>query len=288
MSYVGGYQGAPVSHLLDVMVDAEDLLADLGVHVETCTNEASAAAMLGASINYPLRGAVTWKSIVGTNVAADALSNLASPGVIGGALIILGEDYGEGASVIQERSYAYAMKSSMWLLDPRPDLPTIVRMVEKGFELSEASHAPVMLELRIRACHVTGEFAAKDNAAPAFSGLNRIAGPPRFEYARLAHPPLTFVQERLKVEDRLPAAQAFIREHKLNEMLPGRSRRHRHHRDGRAHQQRAARAGAARSRGFFGASRVPIYVLNVVYPLVPEEVRAFCAGKRAVLVVEEG
>ena len=108
VSYVGGYQGAPVSHLLDVMVDAEDLLADLGVHVETCTNEAAAAAMLGASINYPLRGAVTWKSIVGTNVAADALSNLASPGVIGGALIVLGEDYGEGASVIQERSYAYA------------------------------------------------------------------------------------------------------------------------------------------------------------------------------------
>src|SRR5580693_4152657 len=176
VSYVGGYQGAPVSHLLDVMVDAEDLLADLGVHVETCTNEAAAAAMLGASINYPLRGAVTWKSIVGTNVAADALSNLASPGVIGGALIVLGEDYGEGASVIQERSYAYAMKSSIWLLDPRPDLPTIVRMVEKGFELSEA---------------------------------------------RLAHPPLTFVQERLKIADRLPAALAFIRAQKLNEVLPG-------------------------------------------------------------------
>ena len=110
VSYVGGYQGAPVSHLLDVLVDAEDIMAELGVHLETCSNEASAAAMLGASINYPLRGAVTWKSIVGTNVAADALSNLSSPGVIGGAMIILGEDYGEGASVIQERSYAYAMK----------------------------------------------------------------------------------------------------------------------------------------------------------------------------------
>src|SRR5262245_61344842 len=221
VSYVGGYQGAPVSHLLDVMVEAEDLLADLGVHVETCTNEASAAAMLGASINYPLRGAVTWKSIVGTNVAADALSNLASPGVLGGAMIILGEDYGEGASVIQERSYAYALKSSMWLLDPRPDLPTIVRTVEQGFALSEATHAPVMLELRIRACHVTGEFPAKDNRRAAFSGLNRIAGPPRFEYGRLAHPPVIFVQERLKAEERLPAAQKFIREHKLNELMPG-------------------------------------------------------------------
>src|SRR6187431_1055633 len=165
VAYVGGYQGAPVSHLLDVMVQAKPYLAELGVHVEACANEASAAAMLGASIHYPLRGAVTWKSIVGTNVAADALSNLSSPGVKGGAMIILGEDYGEGASVIQERSYAYAMKSSMWLLDPRPDLPTIVRMVEKGFELSEASHAPVMLELRVRACHVTGEFIAKTNRA---------------------------------------------------------------------------------------------------------------------------
>jgi indolepyruvate ferredoxin oxidoreductase, alpha subunit len=288
VSYVGGYQGAPVSHLLDVLVDAEDIMSELGVHLETCSNEASAAAMLGASINYPLRGAVTWKSIVGTNVAADALSNLASPGVIGGAMIILGEDYGEGASVIQERSYAYALKSSMWLLDPRPDLPSIVRAVEKGFELSEASHAPVMLELRIRACHATGAFAAKNNRKGIVSGLDKLPGPPRFEYGRLAHPPVIFSQERLKVEERLPAARAFIREQKLNETIAG---------DldevgiivmgGLTSSVLRAleRMGLA---DVFGASRIPILVLNVVYPLVPEELREFCAGKSAVLIVEEG
>src|SRR5204863_9387461 len=137
VSYVGGYQGAPVSHLLDVAVQAREYLRGLGVHVEACANESAAAALLGASINYPVRGAVTWKSIVGTNVASDALSNLASAGVLGGALIVLGEDYGEGASVIQERTHAYALKSSVWLMDPRPDLPTIVKLVESGFELSE-------------------------------------------------------------------------------------------------------------------------------------------------------
>src|SRR5579885_1303136 len=288
VSYVGGYQGAPVSHLLDVMVDAEDLLADLGVHVETCTNEAAAAAMLGASINYPLRGAVTWKSIVGTNVAADALSNLASPGVIGGALIVLGEDYGEGASVIQERSYAYAMKSSIWLLDPRPDLPTIVHMVEKGFDLSEASHAPVMLDLRVRACHVTGEFIAKDNKRGAYSGRHRLAGPPRFEYGRLAHPPVIFSQERLKVEQRLPAAQKFIREQQLNEIIAGELG------DIGIISLGGLSNGLLRALArldladLYGASRIPIYVLNVAYPLVPDEVKEFCADKRAVLVVEEG
>ena len=288
VAYVGGYQGAPVSHLLDVLVDAEDMMAELGVHLETCTNEASAAAMLGASINYPLRGAVTWKSIVGTNVAADALSNLSSPGVIGGAMIILGEDYGEGASVIQERSYAYAMKSSMWLLDPRPDLPTIVRMVEKGFELSEASHAPVMLELRVRACHVTGAFAAKTNRASAKSGLNRIDGPPRFDYARLAHPPLTFVQEKLKIDERMPAAQAFAREHKLNEFFDGDCK------DlgiivlgGLTNTvlRALARLGLADA---FGNARIPIYCLNLAYPLIPDEMKSFCLGKRDVLIVEEG
>ncbi|HEX8808703.1 MAG TPA: thiamine pyrophosphate-dependent enzyme, partial [Xanthobacteraceae bacterium] len=288
VSYVGGYQGAPVSHLLDVMVEAKDLLAELGVHVETCTNEAAAAAMLGASINYPLRGAVTWKSIVGTNVAADALSNLASPGAIGGALIVLGEDYGEGASVIQERSYAYAMKSSIWLIDPRPDLPTIVHMVEKGFELSEASHAPVMLDLRVRACHLTGEFIAKDNKPGLYNARHRLAGPVQFEYGRLAHPPATFAQERLKIEQRLPAAQKFIGEQKLNELIAG----------------DIGEIGIVALGGLtngvlralvrldladlYGASRIPIYALNVAYPLVPHEVREFCVGKHAVLVVEEG
>src|SRR6266496_5197167 len=143
VSYVGGYQGAPVSHLLDVLVDAEDIIGDLGVHLETCTNEASAAAMLGASINYPMRGAVTWKSVVGTNVASDALSHVASAGVIGGALVVIGEDYGEGASILQERTHSAALKSSIPLLDPRNSLEAFARFVEAGFGLSEACHEPV-------------------------------------------------------------------------------------------------------------------------------------------------
>src|ERR1700691_2411018 len=134
VGYVGGYQGAPISHLMDVLADAEEVLTELGVHFEASASEATAAAMLAASVNYPLRGAVTWKSTVGTNVASDALSNLASAGVTGGALMIVGEDYGEGASIMQERTHAFAMKSQIWLLDPRPHLPTIVRAVEQGFE----------------------------------------------------------------------------------------------------------------------------------------------------------
>jgi len=289
VSYVGGYQGAPVSHLLDVMVQARDYMDELGVHVEACTSEASAAAMLGASINYPARGAVTWKSIVGTNVAADALSYLASAGVMGGTLIVLGEDYGEGGVVAQERSHSFAMKSMMWLLDPRPNLGTIVDLVERGFELSEASNTPVMMELRIRACHLHGSFNARKNLAPAVSTHHLLEGPPKdFIYDRLAHPPAIFRQEKLKNDVRLPAARKYIAGHKLNEVFEGSE-----HHIGIVVQgglynglMRALRLlGLADD---FGGSSVPVYVLNVVYPLVPEEISAFAASKKAILVIEEG
>src|SRR6185369_15258767 len=80
VAYVGGYQGAPISHLMDVLADAEEILNELGVHFEASASEAAAAAALAASVHYPIRGAATWKSTVGTNVASDALANLSSGG----------------------------------------------------------------------------------------------------------------------------------------------------------------------------------------------------------------
>ena len=38
----------------------------------------------------------------------------------------------------------------------------------------------------------------------------------------------------------------------------------------------------------YGRSKVPLYVLNVAYPIIEDEMAAFCAGKSAVLIVEEG
>jgi indolepyruvate ferredoxin oxidoreductase alpha subunit len=262
----------PVSHLIDVLGDARELLDTLGIYFENSASEAGAAAMLGASINYPVRGAVTWKSTVGTNVASDALSNLASAGVQGGALVILDEDYGEGSSIIQERTHAFAMKSQMWLMDPRPNLTSIVEAVEKSFELSEASHTPVMLQLHIRACHVHGSFVCKDNRAPEISTRETI-NQPKFDFSNINLPPSIYAHERLKIESRWPAAVNFIKDHQLNErfggdctdvglVIPGGL----YNGTIRALQQ----LGLADT---FGNSRIPLQVLNVVYPLVPDEQR---------------
>ncbi|MCZ6915539.1 MAG: indolepyruvate ferredoxin oxidoreductase subunit alpha [Gemmatimonadetes bacterium] len=287
VAYVGGYQGAPISHLMDVFSDARPILDELGVHFETSASEAAAAAMLAASINYPIRGAVTWKSTVGTNVASDALSNLSSAGVLGGALIILGEDYGEGASIIQERTHAFAMKSQMWLLDPRPNLRSITSAVADGFDLSEVSNTPVMLELRIRACHVYGRFDAKDNKRPAMTVQEALQSPRR-DASKINLPPFTFLHEQDKVARRWPAAVDFVTRRGLNEIFDG----------------DASDVGIILQGGMynfvvralellglsdtFGATRIPLYVLNVTYPLVEAELTRFCCDKKAVLVVEEG
>jgi len=287
VAYVAGYQGAPISHLMDVLADAQDILAEHGIRFENSASEATAAATLAASVNYPLRGAATFKSTVGTNVASDALANLASGGVTGGALIVVGEDYGEGSSIMQERSHAFAMKSQIWLLDPRPNLPAIVKAVKDGFALSEASHTPVMLQLRIRACHVHGEFVAADNVTPAFTVRDALANPQR-DVSRIVLPPASFVHEQEKVKQRWPAAVRWIEHNGLNEFFA----------EGAADIGIVVQGGSyntlmrALSRlgvaDVYGNTDVPLYVMNVAYPVIDSEVLRFCEGKRAVLMVEEG
>jgi indolepyruvate ferredoxin oxidoreductase alpha subunit len=287
VSYVAGYQGAPISHLMDVLSDASDILASLGIHFEHSASEATAAATLAASVHYPLRGAVTFKSTVGTNVASDALANLASGGVTGGALIIVGEDYGEGSSIMQERSHAFAMKSQMWLLDPRPNLPSIVRAVEQGFDLSETSNTPVMLELRIRACHVHGRFIASDNVRPKYRLKDAIENPRR-DVSRVVLPPSSYLHEQEKITKRWPAAQRFIQGRGLNEFFGDATSDIGIILQGGMYNTTVRALQLLGLSDIFGDSRIPLYGLNVTYPLVDEEIQRFCSDKRAVLLIEEG
>ena len=287
VAYVGGYQGAPISHLMDVLSDSQEILQELGVHFESSASEATAAAMAAVSVNYPLRGAVTFKSTVGTNVASDALANLASGGVKGGVVIIIGEDYGEGSSIMQERTHAFAMKSQIWMIDPRPNVPSIVAAVEHAFELSEASNTPVFLQMRLRACHVHGRFIAKDNRPPDLSLREAMEHPTR-DTARIVLPPASFEHEQEKVRTRWPAAVDYIKKHALNEVFEGE----------RADLGIIVQGGLYNSlirtmerlgvADAFGVTQIPLYVLNVAYPVIDDEINDFCRNKRAVLLVEEG
>ena len=145
-----------------------------------------------------------------------------------------------------------------------------------------------MVEVRIRACHVHGRFVAKDNLRPDYTLREALENPQRDvnrdrAAARVLHP--------RKAQDRETLARGggFHPIERSSTSVFGPA-------DGdvgiilqggmyngviRALQQ----LGLADA---YGATRVPLYVLNVTYPLVPEEVIDFCRDKRAVLIVEEG
>lgn len=89
---------------------------------------------------------------------------------------------------------------------------------QKGFELSEASNTPVMLQLRIRACHVHGHFVAGQNKRAEFTLKQALENPQR-DVSRIVLPPASFVHEQEKIKERWPAAVRYIEDNKLNEFF---------------------------------------------------------------------
>jgi indolepyruvate ferredoxin oxidoreductase alpha subunit len=144
-----------------------------------------------------------------------------------------------------------------------------------------------MLMLRIRSCHVYGRFITQANRAPAFSAANALAAPIR-DHSRIILPPSTFEHEREKIQERLPAAIRFIVEHRLNEMHEGEVNEIGIVLQGGLYNSALRALELLGCADTFGSSKVSLYVLNVNYPLVPEEWVRFCRGKRAVLIAEEG
>src|SRR6185437_3500316 len=101
-------------------------------------------------------------------------------------------------------------------------------------------------------------------------------------------PPSTYAQEREKIEQRFPAAVRFVAEQRLNDFSDGDAGDIGIVLQGGLYNNVLRALELLGCADAFGTSRIPLYLLNVTYPLVPEEWARFCSGKRAVLVVEEG
>lgn len=286
-AYLGGYPGAPTSSLIDAMASAyEPVLKPMGIYFEASGSEANAAALLKASIHHPVRGAVNWK-VVGTNVAADALAHISTSGVTGGALVIVGEDYGCNSTVLAEETLPYGMKSTMTVLDPKGDLQHLADLVEHAFAISEASQMISVLLLRTRVGNLRGTIRCKDNVPPGFSILHPLEQI-RSDINRLPMPPYSQMQERAKAEVRLPAARDYIRRHRLNELRPGADGEIGIISHGMLLNTTLRCLSLMGQADLTGASRIPILNLHVLHPLVPDELVGFMRGKKAVLLVEEG
>jgi indolepyruvate ferredoxin oxidoreductase alpha subunit len=101
-------------------------------------------------------------------------------------------------------------------------------------------------------------------------------------------PPANFLHEHEKINDRWPAALAFIEANRINEQFGPETHDLGLIVQGGLYNNLIRALELLGLSDSYGNTRLPIYCLNVTYPLIPDEVARFCAGKRAVLLVEEG
>ena len=118
-------------------------------------------------------------------------------------------------------------------------------------------------------------------------------GPRRFERPAPRCGPHRFSARELfpgagESRKRLPAAVRFIEKHRLNEIFEGEAADTGLIVQGGLYNALIQALQALGLADEFGETRIPVYVLNVSYPLIESEVLRFCEGKRAVLMIEEG
>ncbi len=182
------YPGTPASEVLAEVIRFRaaaglDPVRDL--YAEWATNEKVALEVALAASLSGLRAAVAMKQ-AGLNVAADPLLNAAYTGVVGGLIVIVGDDPGPHSSQTEADTRLFALFAKLPVLDPSTPREAKA-MVAEAFRLSEQFRLPVILRPTTRVCHAiqTVEFGPVERPARS-AHFNREptrwAATPRFRY----------------------------------------------------------------------------------------------------------
>ena len=289
VGYVGGYQGAPISHLMDVLADAAGhagrarrSFRDIGLG----SDRRGDARGLG-DVSDPRRGHL---EIDGRH---QCRLRRAGQSRLGRRHRRRADHHRRGLRrrLLDHAGAQPRLRDEVADLAARPaPQPAVDRQGGRGRLRAVGGLATRRSCWRCASAPATSMAASSPRTTSGrHSRCARRWRIPTRDTGRIVLPPASFLHEKEKIEQRWPAAVNFIKERKLNETLRPDDRRSRHHPAGRHVQWRDARAAAARPRRrLWRRAPVPLYVLNVTYPLIDDEIVAFCAGKQAVLMVEEG
>jgi indolepyruvate ferredoxin oxidoreductase alpha subunit len=177
---VTSYPGSPTPEIADALLAPEE--KDRSCHFEFAVNEKVALEIAaGASLNgHP--SAVFFKS-VGLNVAADSLVQLALMELLGGMVVILGDDPGANSSQNEQDNRWFARLAYIPVFEPASPAEIYV-MYKEAAALARERRAPVFLRLTTHVCH------ARENVK--FGALPpRPDWTPRFDAANGPYVPIT-------------------------------------------------------------------------------------------------
>ena len=243
-------------------------------YFEFSTNEKVATEVaFGAAVNGHL-SCVFFKS-VGLNVAADSFVQLSHMNVIGGMVIIIGDDPGANSSQNEQDNRHYARLSYTPLLEPGSAQESY-EMYKEATRLSKETGRPVLLRMTTHVCH------AKERVSFAGWEPKPMDDTPRFDPANGPYIPiasLVFPLKEKALENR-DKVRAYANKSPFNRYID----------NGNPRRGIISAGLPARSVEdvLEGVSNAPdILALGVVYPLATNKVAAFLRGHQEVKIMEE-
>lgn len=148
------YPGSPVTEIVEAMQRLPD------VKTSWTTNEKVAMEMAAGSCHSGARTLVVMKH-VGLNVAADPFFNLAYTGVVGGLVVVVGDDPGARNSQNEQDTRQLCLAAGVPVLEPAT-VQEAQALTRLAFQLSEQFDLPVVLRLTSRLCYSKDKLARQE------------------------------------------------------------------------------------------------------------------------------
>ncbi|MEE9608987.1 MAG: indolepyruvate ferredoxin oxidoreductase family protein [Myxococcota bacterium] len=293
--FISGYRGSPLGTYDMALWQARPLLEEHRVHFEPGINEDLAAtAVWGSQQANLLEGprydgvfAIWYGKGPGVDRSCDALKhgNYAGSAPRGGVLVLTGDDPAARSSSIAHQSEHALIHCGIPILNPA-NVQDYLDLGLYGWALSRYAGCWVGFKCLTDTVDSAASVAVEPDRI-------RIAQPDDFELPEgglnigWSNVPLA-VEQRL-FQQRLPAAQAFVRANGLDRVvLGGANRRFGIVTTGKAYldvRQALEELGLDESRA--AEAGLAIYKVAMSWPLEPEGARRFAEGLEDILVVEE-
>ena len=214
---VTSYPGSPTPEIATAIRSIPK--KDRPFYFEFSTNEKVATEVaFGAAINGHL-STVFFKS-VGLNVASDTFVQLSLMNILGGMVVVLGDDPGANSSQNEQDNRHFAHMSYTPVLEPSNPSEGYI-FYKEAARLSRKYHMPVILRLTTHVCH------AKEKVA--FSAFTPIQpdDTPCFDVANGPHIPLTeeALSRKRAALRKLGEIERVANESNLNQLVDNRNRR---------------------------------------------------------------
>ena len=255
------YPGTPSTEILEYLAEYE------GPHAEWAPNEKVAVEVaLGASMAGARAMAVM--KHVGVNVAADPIFTASYTGVKGGLVIVTADDPEMHSSQNEQDNRHYAIAAKIPMLEPS-DSAEAKAYTRLAFSLSERFDVPVFLRTTTRVSHATGAVVLGDVEPPAVP-LGFVEEP-----AKWVMLPVNARKRHVLVEARMRALREFAETFEGNRIEWG------------DRSLGIITAGVAYQYVREAFPDASVLKLGLAHPLPERLVRAFAAGVKRLIVVEE-